>query len=225
MPAHSKVSIPWAAALCGLAVVLVATWSSGTRHQHATPPDVAEGAAAARPPLDGNSSSNHPTITHNQQPDSARVVLPSLAKLGIPSLPAKARGPLTRLAASEPEERIGALRDLVALQETALGRLFAETLRSDPSPEVRAVAAQVLVESGSEAAPAALVRALGDDEAWVRDNARVAVQELGPELTVEHLRAGLASSNRAFAIECGDLLERVFGFEVPHEFWVKMAGP
>jgi len=219
-----KVNIPWAAAMCGIAVLLAGIWqrSGDSREQDegVPPPEALTGATPRSEP------GSHPApITGGRNPENVPIALPPPEKLGISPLPAKAREIYARMGASDPEERKGALRGLVSLQDPAFGRLFAETLRSDPSSDVRAMAVEALVESGSAVAPAALVTALGDDDAWVRDNARVAVQELGPELTVKYLRTGLASPNRGFAIECGDLLERVFGHEVPHEFWVEMAGP
>lgn len=133
-------------------------------------------------------------------------------------------GILSRTASPQPETRKDALRDLRLLDDPRGERVMLHFLRRDADAGVRAEAAAGLDAAGSREAVETLLAALGDDEPWVREHARYALQQLGAVQAEAALRLGMKSTDARIAYESADILERAFGLPVPTAFWAEIAG-
>ncbi len=138
---------------------------------------------------------------------------------------ASLEGSLNRLASADAEVRREAINQLESAADERLEAVFVRRMLNDLDPVVRGEAAAALGTATRPASWTALVRALQDEESWVVDNARTAIQQLGSERMEKYLRTELAAANPADRIEAADLLERVFGLSVPPEVWDEASQP
>jgi HEAT repeat protein len=126
---------------------------------------------------------------------------------------------LERLGSDDADERVGGLAALETLDDPRVEAAFMDRLKNDAAPEVRGAAAAALEEATNADSHRALAAALGDPDEWVVDNARIAIQQLGPKPMEPFLRAVLAHPHEGARLEAADLLERIFGLEIPENFW------
>lgn len=127
------------------------------------------------------------------------------------------------LAAKQVEARAMAVRDLADLGDRRSDAVLRMMLENDPAPEVRGAAAYGLAETTSPDSRQTLVKALGDNDEWVRDQARIAIFQNGPLLMEPLLRTAMKSGGETVALEAADILEQSFGLTVAPEFWAGFA--
>lgn len=126
---------------------------------------------------------------------------------------------LNRLGSDSPEERSDSIWEIRQIDAQRTEGLFVSVLERDSNSGVRAEAASALGEASSVPARAALLKSLGDEDPWVRDNARLAIESMGPEKMKSWLEMGLKSEVQAIAYESADLLESSFGLPLPEDYW------
>jgi HEAT repeat protein len=99
--------------------------------------------------------------------------------------------------------RLRALKGLAKLRDPALADRFTEILSKDLDPDLRAIAAQALAQSGSPQAPAALYGGLEDPIGAVREEAvraLVSLKNPGLSAVLRHRLADAAPEERVGAL-------------------------
>jgi len=108
--------------------------------------------------------------------------------------------------------RLRALRALAGLKDPGLADRFAKVLTSDPDPELRAIAAEALGQTGAPKTTPALYRALDDPEAVVRQEAvraLVAIHDPGTAGAIKRRLSEAAPDRRVEIIRLAALVPDV----------------